>query len=123
MAQQHRPVRRLKTYTAQTGLVYQYVFVGKRRALPHEPASTEYIFDVSPDRKLKYSVSVFILDDATAAWAESHGRRLLDAEEYAAAKMRLLAAFDDIEDMLEQGRRLITDSGALEDLLGGLGLE
>jgi hypothetical protein len=123
MAQEHRPVRRLKTYTAQTGLVYQYVFVGKRRALPHEPAATEYIFDVSPDRKLKYSVSVFILDDATAAWAEAHGRRLLDAEEYAAAKMRLLAGFDDIEDMLEQGRRLLADSRALEELLAGLGLE
>ncbi len=123
MAQEQKPVRRLKTYTAQTGQVYQYIFVGKRRALPQEPPSTEYIFDVSPDRKLKFAVSVFLLDDAIAAWAEGHGRRMLEAEEYAAAKMCLLEAFDQIENMLAEGRRLPIDPGALEELLGDLGVE
>ena len=54
-------VRRMKTYTGEPGYVYQYYFVGKRPALPGEseaPAS-EYVFDVSSDRKTTYAVSVF----------------------------------------------------------------
>jgi hypothetical protein len=123
MAQEPKPVRRLKTYTAQNGVVYQYVFVGKRRALPHEPPSTEYIFDVSPGPQVKFAVSVFILDEAAAAWAAAHGRRLLEAEEYAAAKMALLGAFDEVEDMLAGGRRLLPGAADLEELLGALGVE
>ena len=44
----------LKTYTAQTGFVYQYYFVGKREALADDPEAPaiEYIFDVTTDRKL-----------------------------------------------------------------------
>src|SRR5438445_251084 len=45
--------RRMKTYTAETGYVYQYYFVGKREALPQAPEApaAEYVFDVTPDRK------------------------------------------------------------------------
>jgi hypothetical protein len=44
-------VRRIKTYTAETGFVYQYYFVGKREALPgaEEGPACEYIFDVTPN--------------------------------------------------------------------------
>ena len=47
-------VRRVKTYTAQTGYVYEYYFVGSRAALDGDPfaPSTEFIFDVSSDRKI-----------------------------------------------------------------------
>ncbi len=123
MPEHKRPVRRLKTYTAQTGLVYQYVFVGQRPALPGEAAGTEYIFDVSSDRKLKFAVSVFLLDDALAAWAAAHGRSLAEAERYAAAKMLLLRSFDDVEDMLSHGRRLTADAATLENLLSELGVD
>ena len=53
-------IRRLKTYTGQTGYVYQYYFVGKRAALEGdaEAPSTEYIFDVTPiARQLSRSAS------------------------------------------------------------------
>lgn len=123
MAHEHRPVRRIKTYTAQTGLVYQYMFVGRRRALSAEAPATEYVFDVSSDRKLTFAVSVFILDAAVASWAESHGRQLIDAEQYGAAKMRLLRAFDEVEDMLGRGRRLTTEATMLDDLLADLGID
>ena len=45
-------VRRMKTYTGQTGYVYQYYFVGKRDALPGAPEApaTEYIFDIKIGR-------------------------------------------------------------------------
>ncbi len=116
-------VRRIKTHSAQTGYVYEYYFVGKRRALPREPASTEFIFDVSSDRKTRYAVSVFLLDAALGAWAESHGRSLTDPEQYAAAKMRLLRGFDEITDMLASGRKLTLEAADLEELVGSLGIE
>ena len=118
-------IRRLKTYTAESGYVYQYYFVGQRPALQGDPEApaTEYIFDVSSDRKLTYAVSVFLKNDALAAWESNHGRRLVDAEQYATAKMRLLRGFDEIENMLEQGRRLVIDAPAMEEMLGTLGVE
>ena len=112
---------RLKTYTAETGLVYQYYFVGKRKALD-EP-STEFVFDVSSDRKMRFSVSIFVQDAAVDSWRSEHGRALVDAEIYAAAKMQLTRGFDAIERLFEQGRRLLVDAAALEDLLATLGVE
>src|SRR5271157_860863 len=84
-------LRRMKTYTGSQGYVYEYYFVGKRSALPGatESAATEYIFDVSADRKTSFAVSVFLLDGAVKSWSVTHGRDLSEAEQYGAAKMRL----------------------------------
>src|SRR5260221_14395211 len=114
-------IRRLKTYTGSQGYVYQYYFVGKRPA----PASdaNEYIFDVTSDRKLTYAVSIFLPHKVVAAWAESHGRPLGDSEQYAAVKMRLFRAFDEVEDMQAHGRRLEVDLQSLEESLASLGVE
>ena len=119
------PIRRLKTYTGGQGYVYQYYFVGKRAALPDDPEApaTEFIFDVTSDRKLTYAVSVFLPDAARAAWSQSHGRPLNDAEQYAAGKLRLFRAFDEIEDVREHGRRLSIAANLLEESLASLGVE
>lgn len=120
-----RPKRRIKTHSAATGYVYEYYFVGKRAALreaPESPAS-EYIFDVSPDRKVTYAVSVFVQPAALEAWSRAHGRALTAAEQYAAAKLRLLQTFDELENVREQGRRLVVDGGNIEGVLEPLGLE
>jgi hypothetical protein len=116
-------VRRLKTHSAQTGYVYEYYFVGQRRALPDELPGTEFVFDVSSDRKTKYAVSVFLTDDAVTDWGSSHGRTLTEPEQYAAAKLCLLRAFDEIDDMLASGRRLALDAASLGELLSSLGVE
>ena len=119
------PVRRLKSYTGEQGYVYQYYFVGKRPALPDDPESpaTEFIFDVTSDRKLTYAVSVFLPDSARAAWSKAHGRPLYDAEQYAAAKLRLFRAFDELEDLRTHGRRLTIDTEFPEKALASLGVE
>lgn len=117
-------VRRMKTYTGGQGYVYQYYFVGKRPA-PNSSSSvpaTEFIFDVTNDRKTMFAVSVFVRDDALRWWASSHGRSLTEAETYAAAKMRLFRGFDEIEDMMAQGRSLVVDGATLEELLASLGV-
>jgi hypothetical protein len=119
------PIRRLKTYTGAQGYVYQYYFVGKRAALEGDPEApaTEFVFDVTSDRKLTFAVSVFLPNAAREAWTTAHGRPLNDAEQYAAAKMRLFRAFDEVGDLKGQGRRLSIDAALLEELLGGLGVE
>lgn len=105
--------------------MYQYYFVGKRPALPgdSESPATEYIFDVTSDRKLTYAVSIFFPDSTRAAWNDSHGRPLNDAEQYAAVKVRLFRAFDELEDVKTHGRRLTIDANLLEEALASLGVE
>jgi len=117
-------LRRMKTYTGEQGYVYQYYFVGKRKALMDSVGgpATEYIFDVTSDRKTTFAVSVFLVDQAVQAWAARHGRSLTEAEQYGAVKMRLFQAFDEIENMLKDGRQLSVDPNALEQLLGTLGV-
>lgn len=118
-------VRRMKTYSGAQGYVYEYYFVGKRPALPDDPEApaTEFVFDVTSDRKLTFAVSVFLPQAPLDAWNKVHGRPLNDAEQYAAAKMRLFRAFDELTDVKAEGRRLRIDSSLLEEALATLGVE
>ncbi|HXZ27632.1 MAG TPA: hypothetical protein VEG08_06485 [Terriglobales bacterium] len=117
-------VRRMKTYTGEMGFVYQYYFVGKRAALPGDldAPATEFIFDVTADRKTMVSSSILVKPEALRAWAQAHGRELTEAEQYAVAKMRLFRAFDQAADFQQEGRRLRVDAADIEGLLEGLGL-
>jgi hypothetical protein len=115
-------IRRMKTYTGGQGYVYQYYFVGKRAAMA-DPAATEYVFDVTSDRKTTFAVSVFLTEESTKAWEAAHGRALNDAERYGAVKMRLFHAFDEIENLMSDGRTLSVDSEMLEQVLATLGIE
>jgi hypothetical protein len=115
----------MKTYTAQTGYVYQYYFVGQREALASDPEApaTEYIFDVTSDRKTIYAVSVFLGPRAAEAWSAARGRALTQPECYAAVKLRLMQGFDEITDMLTSGRRLRVDAAEICDLLDSIGID
>lgn len=114
----------MKTYTGGLGYVYQYYFVGKRgvAAASGKGSSTEYVFDVTSDRKTTFAVSVFLPDEVLRAWSTDHGRALTEAEQYGAVKMRLFQGFDEIENMQAQGRQLSLDSKALQELLLTLGV-
>ena len=118
-------LRRMKTYTGGQGYVYQYYFVGKRAALADaaEAPASEYVFDVTSDRKTTFAVSVFLPDETLRGWVARHGRVLTEAEQYGAVKMRLFRAFDEIEDMLAQGRRLVVNEESLDTALGALGVQ
>jgi len=120
-----KTIRRLKTYAGAQGWVYQYYFVGKRSALGDDPEApaTEFVFDVTSDRKVTYAVSVFLPEKSLAAWTKAHNRPLTDAEQYAAAKLRLFRAFDELEDVKAQGRRVVIDAAGLEEALASLGVE
>jgi hypothetical protein len=118
-------VRRMKTYTGQTGYVYQYYFVGKRTALPQSPEApaTEYVFDVTRDRQSFFAVSIILQEHALRSWAAAHGRELSEAEQYATAKMALFHSFDEIDDPVASARRFCVGSENLEELVVSLNFE
>jgi hypothetical protein len=87
-------VRRQKTHSAESGYVYQYFYEGQRLAKRDGSAGTQFVFNVSADRKSSFPVSVFVSDEALESWQEERGRRLGATERYAIAKMALFQAFD-----------------------------
>ena len=115
-------IRRMKTYTGGQGYVYQYYFVGKRAAM-NNAGVTEYVFDVTSDRKTTFAVSIFLAEEAARDWAAHHGRTLTEAEQYGAVKMRLFRAFDEIENLRANGRELFLNTEILEQLLAALGVD
>lgn len=119
-----KAVRRLKTYAGAQGYVYQYYFVGQRPALASDPESPaiEFVFDVTSDRKLTYAVSVFLPQSAIDLWSSDRGRALTEPEQYAAAKLRLFKAFDELE-KLRENRRLSIPADLLQEILSSLGIE
>jgi hypothetical protein len=86
------PVRRIKTYSAQSGYVYQYSYEGQRPAA--KDGGVEFAFLSSADRKSWHHVTVLVAQSAVTAWERAHDRTLSPNEWYALAKMSLFAAFD-----------------------------
>jgi Zn/Cd-binding protein ZinT len=85
----------MKTYSAQSGYVYQYYYDGYRPFRSAGESGVEFVFTVSADRKSWNSVSVQVSDQAVAPWESSHTRTLSNNERYAIGKMALFQAFDD----------------------------
>lgn len=114
-------IRRVKSYSAETGTVYQYIFVARRpvrRGLLRR--GVEYLFDVSSNRKDSFHLPVFVSDQAVRGWETHHGRALSDNERYAAVKMRLFRAFDTSEDKAALDRGVELTGAELEELLTAL---
>ncbi len=109
---------RTKTFSAETGYVYQYVFRGYRSL--RDPAGTEYIFETSRDRSERFEVTVRLLDSALAECGERIGREILSKERYALAKMTLFRAFDELEPGNLTGV-LVPDASQMEAHLRTLG--
>ncbi len=110
-------VRRVKSYSAATGYVYQYYFFEVRPARRGFTTGNEYIYMVSADRKSAFPVRIFVSSKAVRAWSDAAGRPLTGTEEYAAAKMRLFQAFDEIEDFAARPSDLVVDAACLDALL------
>jgi hypothetical protein len=116
-------VRRQKTYNAQSGYVYQYFYEGQRPFQRDAEAGTEFVFDVSSDRKTSAPVSVFVLDEAVRAWEEQHGRELVATERYAAAKIALFQAFDERAHPGLMKQDIRVRAADIEAILAGLGID
>ncbi len=97
---------RMKTYSANSGYVYQYYFAGQRPASRDGRPGVQYVFQVSADRKTETAVSVFVEDSIVEEWAVRSGRQLRGPHRYAIAKIALRNAFDErrVEDAFAEVR-------------------
>ena len=116
--------RRYKLYAAETGTAYQYFFASSRPVNRPEGQGpgNDYIFVVTPDQRPPFVLRVFISELALEVWRRAHGRDLDSNEMYAAAKMRLFRAFDEIDSLRDEGLNLLVDEGNVEELLEPLNL-
>jgi hypothetical protein len=112
---------RVKSYTSETGYVFQYYFFEAHKATRSVPGR-EYVYMVSADRKTTFPIRVFVRGDAVTHWNGAAGRELSGTEEYAAAKMRLFQGFDEEEDFAARRPELVVDASNLAALLAKLGL-
>jgi hypothetical protein len=115
-------VRRIKSYSAESGFVYQYQFQDVHPAEQGSVSGNEYIYYVSADRKTMFPIRIFVRRDALDQWTQQTGRTLTGTEEYAVAKMRLFQAFDEIEDFTTSRPNLVVDASNLDSLLARLDL-
>jgi hypothetical protein len=116
-------VRRQKTYSAQSGYVYQYYYEGHRAFRRDDEQGTEFVFDVSADRKNSAPVSVFVTDEAVVTWEGKHGRSLVASERYATAKIALFQAFDERAHPGLMKQDIRVRAADLEAILEGLGID
>jgi len=113
-------VRRVKSYSAASGYVYQYYFYEVEKARRGGAPGTEYVYMVSVDRHRVFPVRIFVQQDALANWSARSGQKLTGTEEYAVAKMRLFQAFDEVEGLADKTPELVVDNSNLEQLLSEL---
>lgn len=116
-------VRRLKTYSSQSGYVYQYYYEGSRPYATASERGTEFVFNVTADRKSWRASGVFVSDHAVCAWEETHARPLVSAERYAIAKMALFQAFDERSAPAQMQEAVRVRNADVEAILETLGLE
>ena len=116
-------VRRQKTHSALSGYVYQYYYEGQRPSAADGEEATEFVFDVTADRKASYPVSVFVPRLAVKAWETSHGRNISGTERYAIAKMALFQAFDERANPEKMREPVTVDEVAVESILATLEID
>jgi hypothetical protein len=115
-------VRRIKSYSAENGYVYQYQFQDVHPARRDAAKGNEFIYYVSADRKTMFPVRIFVRRDALEQWTKQTGRALTGTEEYAVAKMRLFQALDAVADFSTTRPELTVDASNLPSLLERLDL-
>lgn len=81
--------QRLKSYSAATGIVYQYIFLGLW--------GRRHVFEVSADRQPAFNLFIELRPKELASCAERMGSPLRWNEEYALSKLSLFAAMDAAE--------------------------
>ena len=115
-------VRRMKTYSAQSGYVYQYYYEGHREYQSGEDRGAEFVFTISSDRKSWHASSVLVSEAAIQAWEQAHTRELNLTERYAVAKLALFQAFDERPDPAQLRDEVRVRHADVDGIIETLGL-
>jgi hypothetical protein len=112
----------MKTYSAQSGYVYQYFYEGHRDYRAADDHGVAFVFTVSPDRKAWHDASVLVSQLTIRSWEQSHGRELSLTERYAVAKIALFQAFDERPDPAQMRGEVRVRNADIDGIIETLGL-
>jgi hypothetical protein len=88
---------RQKTYSAESGYVYQYVLSSFKQHRRGGEQVHDYTFGVTGGREPAALVSVLLRASILQQWVARHGRELTASERYAIAKITLKRQLDASE--------------------------
>jgi len=115
-------VRRMKTYSAASGYVYQYFYEGHRPHAVAGESGVEYVFRISADRKMWHATGVFLSDRSVSGWEATNARALSSTERYAVAKLALFQAFDERPTPAHMKQEVRVRRADVEGIIENLGL-
>ena len=112
-------IRRIKTYSAQTGYVHQYYFDGSRQT----EGGKEYRFWARTNAGEYKTLFVRVPEALVLQWGKAHGRELVETERYGIAKMLLFQHFDESTGTGELGSSIVLTRADLDRISAELDLE
>ena len=113
---------REKTYSADSGYVYQYSLSSFRQHRAAGDFVNEYTFLVSTARNGPKPLPVHLRTTVLDGWERAHGRELSASERFGIAKIALKRAFDEAADPAAVRDPVIPGSAEIEEISQFLGL-
>jgi hypothetical protein len=112
---------RQKTYSAESGYVYQYVLSSFRQHRRRGEEVYEYLFAVSGGRAALVNLSVSLHSSVLERWAAQH-RELSASERYGIAKISLKRQLDASESPASLPLSISPQLNEIDDIAAFLGL-
>ena len=113
---------RQKTYSADSGYVYQYVLSSFRQHRRVGEDLHEYTFEVSGGPGRKSSVAIVLKSSVLHTWIREHDREFSASERYGIAKIALKRELDSAEDPSSLAADVSPDAAQVDDICRFLGL-
>jgi hypothetical protein len=110
-----RPGRQ-KTYSAESGYVYQYALSSFRQRRDAGDFVHEYTFTVTSGVMGMLRVTVALRASVLGAWEMARGRELSASERFGIAKIALKRAFDDASSPAALGNVIAPERAEVEEI-------
>jgi hypothetical protein len=114
--------RRIKSYAADSGYVYEYFYQGHRPWCDASGAGVEFEFRVSAGRSQWLPAAVVVADRELRDWEAAHARAVSPTERYAIAKLALFQAFDQRATPPDAAIEVRVPAAEIENIAERLGL-
>jgi hypothetical protein len=115
-------LQRQKTYSAESGYVYQYSLSSFRQHRRSGEKGYEYCFSVSGGRAAESQISVILRNGVLQQWEAQHVRELTASERYALAKIALKRHLDGSETPADVQTNVSPDLAEVDSISTFLGL-
>ena len=113
---------RQKTYSAESGYVYQYVLLSFRQHKRGGEDLHEYTFEVSGAPGRTWSIAVILRSSVLHTWIREHDREFSASERYGIAKITLKRELDTAESPARLPASVSPTVGQVDDICRFLGL-